>query len=764
MFNSHSSNRSSLPVPVQLTMAFVQVGVTTRIKSIPAAPLKTTTELAVAVLSTGMSKTMTDIVVATGTAKTEAEGTIAMGITPLPPAPKKTSKAPVDAFLTNTTMDEDVTATSVTPLPPVPLKTTQALVDPFVSSSTRTLAAQVLVTTGIASLPPAPVKTKNAPAEGVVASGKTKTMAEVVVATGTTPMALPAPVKTTKTLADVILAIDARSDFSPARRRDLKSAISKLSDIIGRRPEEIPADPAVIRSLIATFHPIHAGISDKRWKNILAAVHTSLTLVGVNARRRIYEPPADPTWLALWLSLPKELHRRHRLIRFMRYCADQKMAPTDVTDNAIISFRDHLESVFLTGDPQSTARETVIGWNLALKTVPGWPEIKLVAPSARDTYGLPFNAYPPSFQEDVERWLKRMRLEDPLDDRAPTKPMRSATLASRQGYILSFAAALVRQGRDPSTITRLADLVAVEAFKAALMFFYGRHGDSWSQQAHNLAKCLTGIAEHYVEVDTAHLKKLKEYVRKTRPVQHGLREKNRKRLRQLDDDATRGRFLKLPETLVRLARKKETPTKTEARLVMRAVAIEILIFCAFRLKNLTSLHLDRHFGGIGGKQNGKATIVIPAKETKNEVELHFELNEDTVRLLCLYIDSYRPLLMTDPSNRYLFPGVALKPRNPTALSTDIKRTVFRHSGIDISTHTFRHFTAKLFLDTHPGQYEQVRRFLGHKDIKTTIEFYVGLETAAAARHVNSTLLGLRDKAHRPRPKSRRRNGRTPNGH
>ena len=189
----------------------------------------------------------------------------------------------------------------------------------------------------------------------------------------------------------------------------------------------------------------------------------------------------------------------------------------------------------------------------------------------------------------------------------------------------------------------------------------------------------------------------------------------------------------------------------------------ILTFCAFRLKNLTGLHLDRHFGGIGSKQNGKAMIVIPANETKNEEELSVELNEDTVRLLRLYIDSYRPLMVTDPSNRYLFPGEALKLRHQTALSTSIKRTVFRHSGIDITTHNFRHFVAKLFLDTHPGQYEQVRRFLGHKDIKTTM-IYVGLETAAAARHFNSTLLGLRDKAHKPSPQSRRRNGRTHNVH
>lgn len=59
---------------------------------------------------------------------------------------------------------------------------------------------------------------------------------------------------------------------------------------------------------------------------------------------------SDPRWQALWIALPGDLHRRHRLIRFMRYCDDLKLAPTDVTDDTVSQFRDHLEAIFLTGD------------------------------------------------------------------------------------------------------------------------------------------------------------------------------------------------------------------------------------------------------------------------------------------------------------------------------------------------------------------------------------------------------------------------------
>jgi hypothetical protein len=37
------------------------------------------------------------------------------------------------------------------------------------------------------------------------------------------------------------------------------------------------------------------------------------------------------------------------------------------------------------------------------------------------------------------------------------------------------------------------------------------------------------------------------------------------------------------------------------------------------------------------------------------------------------------------------------------------------------------------LKDHPGDYENVRRFLGHRNIRTTINFYCGLETTQATR-------------------------------
>jgi integrase len=52
-------------------------------------------------------------------------------------------------------------------------------------------------------------------------------------------------------------------------------------------------------------------------------------------------------------------------------------------------------------------------------------------------------------------------------------------------------------------------------------------------------------------------------------------------------------------------------------------------------------------------------------------------------------------------------------------------------GLQITVHQFSHAGAAIYLKHHPGDYEMVRRVLGHRSIQTTVKFYCGLETIAA---------------------------------
>ena len=67
-----------------------------------------------------------------------------------------------------------------------------------------------------------------------------------------------------------------------------------------------------------------------------------------------------------------------------------------------------------------------------------------------------------------------------------------------------------------------------------------------------------------------------------------------------------------------------------------------------------------------------------------------------------------------------------------ASSANKSRSAFRKQSVFGSQSTnFGHAAAAIYLKHHPGDYETVRRLLGHKNIQPTIQFYCGLETIAA---------------------------------
>ena len=94
---------------------------------------------------------------------------------------------------------------------------------------------------------------------------------------------------------------------------------------------------------------------------------------------------------------------------------------------------------------------------------------------------------------------------------------------------------------------------------------------------------------------------------------------------------------------------------------------------------------------------------------------------------------YRPLLLRVPSNA-LFPGGGGGPKSAQTLAGQINKTVFKHTGLTVNPHLFRHIAAKLYLDRNPGDYVTVQRVLGHKSLNTTTSTYTGMETRAAGRH------------------------------
>ena len=161
-----------------------------------------------------------------------------------------------------------------------------------------------------------------------------------------------------------------------------------------------------------------------------------------------------------------------------------------------------------------------------------------------------------------------------------------------------------------------------------------------------------------------------------------------------------------------------------------AVAVAILSFAPVRLCNLASIELGQNLIKPGGL-NTPYWLVFPHYDVKNKVDLNFKFDQPLTDLIDEYIHEFRPALLRGTNASWLFPGEGGQPKNKIMVGKLITVRIQKAIGLRITPHQFRHAAAAIYLKHHPGDYETVRRVLGHRDIQTTIRFYCGLETMQA---------------------------------
>jgi integrase len=215
-------------------------------------------------------------------------------------------------------------------------------------------------------------------------------------------------------------------------------------------------------------------------------------------------------------------------------------------------------------------------------------------------------------------------------------------------------------------------------------------------------------------------------------------ERNRMRLRVFDDQVNVRRLVNLPDSIMRSVARLPKPGYNDAIRAQTAIAIAIQLVAPLRAKNLSGLRLDRHLIHSRPGRGAIIHLVIPAGEVKNKNPLEFELPPDVVRLLELYLQKFRPLLVIDGSS-YLFPARQGGAKTPAQLAEQIKRATKIGTGLTVNVHLFRHVCAYLFLKGHPGEYETVRLLLGHSSLAVTVRAYCGLERADAVRGYDSLI-------------------------
>jgi hypothetical protein len=206
------------------------------------------------------------------------------------------------------------------------------------------------------------------------------------------------------------------------------------------------------------------------------------------------------------------------------------LTPEQVNDAVLANFGETLMRSSVER-PKQVHRDACLTWNRMIDQINGWPAVRLTVPNNARRYAMPLEAFPQSFSTDLHAYLDRQAGKELFGD-VPA-PASDVTLRCHRIWLLELASALVLSGSDASSLTSLADLVAVDAAKLALMFFWRRNGQRKTGQLHNFVRLIVNIAKHWVKVPATQLDELKALSRQINPGKGQMTERNRMRLQCL---------------------------------------------------------------------------------------------------------------------------------------------------------------------------------------------------------------------------------------
>jgi integrase len=212
----------------------------------------------------------------------------------------------------------------------------------------------------------------------------------------------------------------------------------------------------------------------------------------------------------------------------------------------------------------------------------------------------------------------------------------------------------------------------------------------------------------------------------------GLTDKNTALIRQVLTPGVWSRVVKLPQDLMSTARSQRSSAPHRAAITAQlAVAIAILTVAPVRLANLVAIKLGINLIKPGGPESNY-WLTFPDYDVKNRVRLEYPLEQDLTRMVDEYVHDFRPIVLRGRNDDWLFPGQRGGAKASILFSGQIKQRIYQTTGLRMTVHQFRHAAGALILECRPGEYELVRQLLGHRNVQTTINAYIGLENIRAS--------------------------------
>jgi len=388
-------------------------------------------------------------------------------------------------------------------------------------------------------------------------------------------------------------------------------------------------------------------------------------------------------------------------------------------------------------------RALVRHWNAGVAKIPGWPNFTLSdLPYVKRFTGPAWEDFPQGLRDDIDAYCERIGKRHRTASGRIFRPCKQSTIDTRRRELIAAVRAGVGAGIPLEELRSLRDLLRPDRVEIITEFYWEKNGERPSLYTIDLASKLLALArsEALSEVEIERLDEIRIALEQYRST--GLTEKNRRLIRQIAQSDVWREVVRLPHRLMADARiNRKTKPYRAAVTAQLAIAILILIRAPIRMQNLSSICIGLNLIRPGGP-GAPYMLVFPDYDVKNGVPLEFAFDETTTALIDEYIYQHRPHLMRGFNHDWFFAGEAQGPKTTKTLSEQISDRLWKELGLEVTPHQFRHAAAYIILKADPGNYELVRRVLGHRSITTTLNFYIGLETLEATRQFGEMVTGL----------------------
>jgi hypothetical protein len=370
-------------------------------------------------------------------------------------------------------------------------------------------------------------------------------------------------------------------------------------------------------------------------------------------------------------------------------------------------------------------------WNSNVGTVAGWPAQRLWEPPVKPAVEIAWEAFPEGLRREVEDYLDGLNRIRKTRTGQRIRPLKPITIRTRRAELQAAARVAVKAGVSVNELDSLAALLRPNVAEKVIDAYWKENGEEPRLYTIALAGRFLGIARETKCLDEADLERLNEMrIALDEYRKEGLTPKNLALIRQVLTPGVWSRVVNLPFQMMALAHRQRHAPVRAAVIAQLAVAIAILTVAPIRIKNLTEILLGLNLNKPGGVESNY-WLSFPDYDVKNRANLIYPLDEYVTQLIDDYVHHFRPTLLRGRKEDCLFPGLRAGAKGEVSFSGQIRKRVYKQTGLRITAHQFRHAAAALILKKRPGEYELVRQLLGHRNVQTTIRFYAGLQEIQA---------------------------------